>query len=88
MQKPAPEEKRRGSILSIILAGSLALAAVTGLVFITLGLFGPVLAIAGIIFGFAALHYVAWGWWLPRMIRDEDEAEQEAEARRDEGNRR
>jgi hypothetical protein len=87
MQKPEPQEKARGSFLAIILAGSLGLAAVTGLVFITLGLFGPVLAIAGVIFGFAALHYVVWGWWLPRMIREEDEAERDAEARRDEQRR-
>jgi hypothetical protein len=87
MERPEPEQKARGSILSIILAGSLALAAVTGLVFITLGLFGPVLAVAGIIFGFAALHYVVWGWWLPRMIHEEDEAERDAETRRDERKR-
>ena len=24
------------------------------------------------IFAFAALHYVVWGWWLGRMIHDEE----------------
>ena len=83
MQKPEPQEKARGSFLAIVLAGSFALAVATGLMFITLFYFGLVLAIAAMIFGFAALHYAVWGWWLPRMIREEDNAEREAEQQRD-----
>ena len=83
MEKPEPQEKPRGSWLSIILAASLAIVVSTALVVITFFIFGAVLAVAAGIFGFAALHYVAWGWWLPRMIRDEDQADHEADERRD-----
>lgn len=35
----------------------------------------PVVLIAsGGIFAFAALHYIVWGWWLGRMIHDEETA--------------
>ncbi|REJ69147.1 MAG: hypothetical protein DWQ31_05535 [Planctomycetota bacterium] len=30
--------------------------------------------VAGGIFGFAALHYMIWGWWLGRMIHEEETA--------------
>jgi hypothetical protein len=32
------------------------------------GYMGPVIVVAGI-FGFAAFHYLVWGWWLSNSIR-------------------
>lgn len=34
-------------------------------IFLVLGLFG----------GAVAFHYLAWGWWLPRLLREKDAAE-------------
>lgn len=37
----------------------------------------PVVLIAsGGIFAFAALHYFVWGWWLGRMIHEEEKSNQ------------
>jgi CHASE2 domain-containing sensor protein len=88
MEKPEAPDRPRGSCVSIILAASLAVAVCTGLVAITLLVFGGVIAVAAAIFAFAALHYFAWGWWLPQMIHAEEQADRQAEDLRDERLRR
>ncbi|HEX4129987.1 MAG TPA: hypothetical protein VHZ24_08080 [Pirellulales bacterium] len=60
----------------IVLAALVAMMASAALVFLTLGLFGVVLAIGGGVFALAALHYLVWGQWLSRIIRDEVEREE------------
>ena len=67
---------RRGSYLSLILASLLAMAVFLGLFFLTLGAVGPIVVIAGGVFALAAFHYVVWGWWLSRLIREDAEDEQ------------
>ena len=51
------------------------------LIFLTVGFFGSILVMAGGLFGFAALHYLVWGWWLSKFIRDEVAAEDEEAGR-------
>lgn len=74
---PADDEEnpRRGSYLSLMLAGVLAVAVFLGLFFLTLGAVGPIVAIGAGVFALAAFHYVVWGWWLSRMIQREAEEE-------------
>ena len=74
MDKP-DSEVARGSFLSILLAGLLALAILVGLFFLTLGAVGPMVLIAVGVFALAAFHYLVWGWWLSRYIHDEVEEE-------------
>jgi predicted membrane channel-forming protein YqfA (hemolysin III family) len=72
MPPPVPE-KPRTSIVPLLLAGVLAVMVFAGLFFLTLGWMGPVLLIGMVIFGMGAFHYVVWGWWLSRYIRDDEE---------------
>lgn len=76
-EPPDPEgAPRRGSYLSLLLAAVLALGVFLGLFFLTLGAIGPMVIIGGGVFALAAFHYIVWGWWLGRLIRDEaDEKE-------------
>jgi len=74
-----PSEQRRPelpgprrSILSILLAFALFVLTSVVLFFLTLGSFGPVIVIGGIIFLLIGCHYIVWGWWLGKIIRDEE----------------
>ncbi len=77
MAKPLPpperpiEQPKSGRswipIALLVLAGFVAYLA---LVFLTLGVFGPVLIIGGALLGIVMFHYVVWGWWLGKVIRD------------------
>lgn len=73
---PLPESKGR-SLLAILLALGLFLGACAVLLLLSGGFFGLVLIIGGGVFAMAALHYVTWGWWLSKKIREEVEAEDE-----------
>jgi protein-S-isoprenylcysteine O-methyltransferase Ste14 len=73
---PPPEPTpQRGSWLSVVLASMLLLVVCTLLFFLTLGGFGWVMVAGGCVFAFAAFHYLVWGWWLGRVIREDVEAE-------------
>jgi membrane protein implicated in regulation of membrane protease activity len=79
---------RANSWLSILLAGIVAIFLLAGLFLLMLQLGGPLAIATAVILvpiGLVALfHYVVWGWWLSRTIRDEVEAEErEAEGRRE-----
>jgi hypothetical protein len=67
--KPELTEKPPGSWLSIMLAGGLALAVIVALTFLTIGYFGPVLIIGGVMGGIITFHYVVWGWWLQPVLK-------------------
>ena len=81
IERPAADDDsappRQGSYLSLILASLLALAVFLGLFFLTLGAVGPIVVIGGGVFALAAFHYVVWGWWLSRLIRQDVEDEQQ-----------
>ena len=80
MDKP-DIEPAHSSLLSILLAGLFGVAILVGLFFLTLGAVGPMVVIAGGVFALAAFHYLVWGWWLSRYIRDEV-AEEDRETQR------
>lgn len=69
--RPTQPPPRRGSWFGVLLAGAVGLFFLVGLLFLTLGYFGPVVLLAAGIFAFALLHYLVWGWWLARAVRDE-----------------
>lgn len=75
-------QKARGSFLAVFLAIALVLAACICLYFLTAGVFGPVLLIGGGVFALAAFHYVVWGWWLGRIIREEAQADEDEDSKR------
>jgi uncharacterized membrane protein len=86
------EERKPGGWISILLAAVVGLAVVTGLFVLMLQVGGPlavacvlVLGIGGVI---AAFHYLIWGHWLGRTIREEVEAEERERAAGREGERR
>ena len=64
---------RKSSWLTVMLALFMALAGITSLMVMPLVGYAPVIILA--VFGFAALHYVVWGWWLPKYLRDSEEEE-------------
>ena len=81
---PEPTERRRGSLLAIILAGLGFLGALAGFFLIAIPMQQFALPAIGILllFGLVGLfHYVVWGWWLSPMIHDEVKEDERAEQR-------
>jgi hypothetical protein len=74
---PAP---RPGAWISILLAGVVGLVLFAGLFLLMLQIGGPLAVVAVLVFGLGGLvalfHYVVWGWWLGRTIREEVEREE------------
>jgi hypothetical protein len=69
---PATDEKpRRGSWLIVLVAFLMAIGGLVSLMVMPLVSFMPVIVLA--IFGFVALHYFVWGWWLSNIVREEEE---------------
>lgn len=81
---PAPDSQaeKRGSLLPILMAIGLALAAATALMFLTLGLFAYVIVAGLVLFFVAGFHYLVWGRWLERVIRAQVEEEDRLERQR------
>jgi hypothetical protein len=84
LRRPLPpaQGKSSSSPLSIILAFGATAFICVGLFFLTSGFFGVVMVIGGLAFGFAALHYLVWGWWLGKVIQHDVEAEEQEEDER------
>jgi hypothetical protein len=78
-RRPDPAPKP-GAWISILLAGVVAFALCAGLFLLMLQFGGPLAVVAVLVFGLggviALFHYVIWGWWLGRTIREEVEAEE------------
>jgi hypothetical protein len=78
----------RGNWLGLLLAAAAGTVIFTGLIFLTGGVLAYVLAVAGGIFALAAMHYVVWGWWLSKVLYEEESAaedEQRAAKAQDDG---
>jgi len=72
--RPSPHpEKPRLTWLSLGLASMGLAAACVVLIFLTLGVFGPVLLIGAAMLLLVVLHFVVWGWWLTRIIHEEED---------------
>jgi len=66
-------------------------AALAGLVVVSLFFIGltalvipeilGIVLVVGVFFGAVALHYLAWGWWLPRVLKDDDPTDDATDAR-------
>lgn len=77
LRPPAPEPRpARGAFLPMLFSGLVALIVIVVSVVFSFGWFVPV--IAGVFF-LGLFHYLAWGWWLGKIIRDDaaDQAEEE-----------
>jgi hypothetical protein len=76
----AESARKRGSWLSILLAAIAGLVVCAGLFLLMLQFGGPLAVVAVLVFGLggviALFHYLVWGWWLGRTIREEVEAEE------------
>jgi hypothetical protein len=70
---PAP---KRSSFLSTVVILALTVLLIAGIYGLSLGTAGPALIIVAVVFALGALHYLIWGWWMGRMIRDDVEAEE------------
>ena len=64
-----PRGSSRGAWFAIILALAAFVGAYLALVFLSLGFLAPLIVIGGLVFLVTAFHYVVWGWWLGRVIR-------------------
>ena len=78
-ERPAPPSSPpppRGSLVPVFVVLAFVLVVVVGLVGLT-GVAGLyiLLAVAGVL-GFAAMHYVLWGWWLGNKIRQQHESDE------------
>ena len=68
---PPPDEKpRRSNWLTILLAFLMAIGGLVSLMVMPLVGYAPVIILA--VFGFIALHYFTWGWWLSNVVRKEE----------------
>ena len=80
LRRPEFPQPRQSSAVSIVLA-ALGLAGIClVLFFLSGGIFGIVILMAGGIVAFAGLQYLIWGWWLGKMIRREEEQDEERES--------
>jgi hypothetical protein len=72
----AANRRGDGSWLAVLIVLGFGVTVVVGLIALT-GVAGLyiVLALAGVL-GFAAFHYLLWGWWLTKRIRQEPESEE------------
>ncbi len=70
--------RSRGSMVPVLVVLGFVVSVAVGLIAMT-GLAGVyiVLALAGVV-GFAAMHYVLWGWWLTTKIRQQSESDDES----------
>ena len=74
---PAPPEPKRGSSwLAILLTSMGGVVVIAVLLFLTQGVLGGVLVIGGIVFALTAFHYLVWGWWLEKLIRQADDGDE------------
>jgi hypothetical protein len=74
-ERPPPETASSSgrTWLAIVLALVFFSIMAVGLMLLSYGFFAPVFAIAGLIFFVTTMHYLLWGWWLGKMIREEAE---------------
>ncbi len=73
--RPNPPPPAKGNWLGLLLALGAGLIIFTALAFLTGGFLALVVVVAGGVFGLAALHYVVWGWWLSKLLYEEEAAE-------------
>ncbi|MGD9724188.1 MAG: hypothetical protein AB7O59_23130 [Pirellulales bacterium] len=77
-ERPQHAPRPRGSWLPVMVVLGFIMLVVVGLIGLT-GLAGIyiVVALTGVL-GFAAMHYLLWGWWLTNKLRAQQEAEDDA----------
>jgi hypothetical protein len=78
LRPPASTPKKRGGWLGIFCVAAVGLAVYLVLAFLTLNFIGPVLLVGGVLMLIVLFHYVVWGWWLSRVIRQVGDEEDDA----------
>lgn len=85
IQPPEVREPHRRGCLSLALAMALGSALLSGFVALAASTLLPAVAFAvataALLFAMAALHYLIWGRWLGRMIREEETPHSDADPR-------
>ena len=74
-QRPSPPAPAQGNWLGLLLALGAGLIIFVALAFLTGGFLALVVVVAGGVFALAALHYLVWGWWLSKLLYEEEAAE-------------
>ena len=64
-----------GNWLGLLLAAAAGMIIFVALVFLTGGFLALVLVVGAGVFALAALHYLVWGWWLSKMLYEEEAAD-------------
>ncbi len=79
--RPPAEEPaaKGGSLIPIMMAVGVGLAAIVTLTFLTFGLFAYIILAGVVLFTVAAAQYVVWGHWLEKRVRAEVEEEERIE---------
>lgn len=68
MSSSSSDERSR-SLFSFFFAIFLILGLLMGLVAISLVYIGPIVVLASVL-AFLLFHYLTWGWWLGRFLRN------------------
>ena len=76
IERPPEPQAPRGSCLGVLMIASLISGVAAALNFVSMGVFGLVAIVVGVILLVSMFHYLVWGWWLGGMIRREVEAEE------------
>ncbi len=83
IERPEIREPPRRGCLSLALAMTLGSVLLGGFVVLAASTLLPAVAFAvaaaALLFAMAALHYLVWGRWLGRMIREEETPHSEAD---------
>ncbi len=70
--EPAPA-RSSNSLLTVIMLLLIGTVSAGLLLMLPTGFIGPVMVFGGLLFfGMMAFHYVVWGRWMTRILRDEE----------------
>jgi hypothetical protein len=70
---PDPPQRASNSLLTVIMVLVIGTVCAGTLLMLPTGAIGPVIVFGGVMFfGMIGFHYVVWGRWMMRVLREEE----------------
>ncbi len=75
---PEPPQRASNSLLTVIMVLVIGTVCAGTLLMLPTGAIGPVIVFGGLMFfGMIGFHYVVWGRWMTRVLREEEARKKE-----------
>lgn len=75
---PEPPPRASNSLLTVIMVLVIGTVCAGTLLMLPTGAIGPVIVFGGVMFfGMIGFHYVVWGRWMTRVLREEEARKKE-----------